>query len=328
MRTFLSSIFSFRTLAISDVRGSGACQTVVLAVCLIVAAEAVTRRALAPIGGYWEYWTPRAAVKFERYRADLVRGVVPPVLVVGDSTAARDVDPEALSAALNIGPAFNLAWPANFPLAFEYSTLPLLRNAVTPDIVVVSFSPLAFFDSPTVRRFEESILSSPYTRRAAGERGVSDFVHLARLRAALPFRKSWWTGTGLPQPSDGGFMPLEGTTGAAEGIEEVGAFGRDRFAVLQDLQGYSRRYGFQLMVVLPPRRDVSQVRRNSEAEYVERLRAAGFQYLDFREAPFLSPEHFHDAGHLNRVGARIYSSRLGEALGRPAAPSQLKAAAG
>ena len=48
-----------------------------MTVCLVGGAELVARRAVAPIGSYWEYWTPQAAAKFEGYRAMLRTGRVP-----------------------------------------------------------------------------------------------------------------------------------------------------------------------------------------------------------------------------------------------------------
>ena len=65
MRTFLSSIFNSRTLDLSDMRATGAWKALILTLCVVGAAELVARRAIAPIGGYWEYWTPQAAAKFE-----------------------------------------------------------------------------------------------------------------------------------------------------------------------------------------------------------------------------------------------------------------------
>jgi hypothetical protein len=314
MRTFRSSIFSFDTLTACDPRGSGAWQTVVLAICLLAVAELGARSALTPIGAYWEYWTPRAAAKFERYRADVRRGTPPRLLAVGDSTGASDIEPAALADAAGVDTAFNLAWPANFPMAFRESTLPLLRSDAAPDVVVASFSPTGFLSSPRVERFEEAILSSPYVRALRGERQAADYSYLARLRPALPFRGSWWTGNGLPQPANGGFMPLTGADAAPDVGEEERPFERERFAVLEALREAGRQHGFEVVVVVPPRRDPSAVREGAEATYLSRLRQGGFTYLDFREPSFLQPAHFYDGGHLNRDGARIYSARLGEAL--------------
>jgi hypothetical protein len=314
MRTFLSSIFSFRTLAASDVRGSGAWQALVCTLCLVGAAELVARSAIAPIGDYWEYWSPQAAAKFEKYRSDVSHGTAPEILVVGDSTGARDLDPAALADTAAAASAFNLAWPANFPLAFAESTSPLLRAAVVPKLVVVSFSPTAFLGTARVTRFEDSILSSAYCQRLQGKRQATDLSYLARLRPALPFFRSWWTGEKLPQPARAGFMPLTGMDMAPDAEEEAHSFGDDRFAVLTALLADANQRNFQLLVILPPRLEPSKVRRDAEQAYVARLDASGIRYLDFREAPFLSRSDFYDRGHLNRDGARILSEHLGMAL--------------
>lgn len=314
MRTFRSSTFSFRTLDLSDIRGSGAWKAVALTVCLVGGAELVARRAVAPIGSYWEYWTPQAAAKFEGYRAMLRTGRVPRLVIVGDSTAARDIDPAALGTHGN-GDAYNLAWPANFPMAFQRSTLPLLQSGPTPHVVIVSFSPSAFTGTGQVKRFEASILSSAYAD--PGQHRIARLSYLARLRAALPFRRSWWTGRGLPRPALEGFMPLEGIDPApASGADDGGHFERARFSVVDELIATARARGFDVIVVIPPRLDPSPDRQAVEEDYVRALRAKRYPYVDFREAPFLQRVDFHDASHLNDVGARIYSKELGEAIER------------
>src|SRR4051794_39576256 len=94
---FRSSIFSSSTLRpLAGGPGAGTAKAAVLAILLVVGAEGAARVALAPIGAYWEYWTPAAAGKFEVYREQVRRGAVPGLVVVGDSTGARDIDPALL----------------------------------------------------------------------------------------------------------------------------------------------------------------------------------------------------------------------------------------
>lgn len=314
MPMFRSSIFSSDTLAECNPRGSGSWQAVVAALCLVAAAEVIARTAVAPLGAYWEYWTPAAATKFETYRGQVQRGTPPQLLAVGDSTAARDIEPAVVADAAAARDAFNLGWPANFPLAFRESTLPLLQADVAPRTVVASFSPASFFDSTRVRRFEESILSSSYARRLKGERQVSDVVFLSRLRAGLPFRKNWWGRRPLPLSTDAGFMPLNGTDTAVDVAEENEPFADERFGVLEQLAAAGRAHGFDVVIVVPPRLAPTPARAEQEQVYVARLKASGLHFLDFRDAAFLGREHFYDSGHLNREGARIFSRRLGEAL--------------
>jgi hypothetical protein len=165
-----------------------------------------------------------------------------------------------------------------------------------------------------VRRFEESILSSAYARRLEGQRQVSDFVFLSRLRAALPFRKNWWGRRPLPLSTDAGFMPLNGSDAAPDVAGENEPFAAERFAVLEQLAAAGRAHGFDVVIVVPPRLTPTAARARQEAVYVTRLQTRGLHFLDFRDASFLERGHFYDSGHLNREGARIFSRKLGEAL--------------
>jgi hypothetical protein len=315
MPTVRSSTFSSRTVALSDLFGAGAWQTLAVVMLLVGGAEAVTRLAIAPIGAYWEYWTPGAAAKFEQYRADVRKGTPPDLLIVGDSSAARDLDPRTLGAAAGNNSVFNLGWPANFPLAFRKSTLPLLRGATGPATVVVSFSPTGFVDSPRVRRFEESIIESHYADRDG--RSAANLFYLARVRPALPFLRSWWTGRGLPISADRGFMPLDGMDQEnAEDFAESGPFDAARFAVIEELFQTARDYGFQAIVLIPPRLDQAPSWRAAEQTYRTKLQGGAYPFLDYANEPRLQRDHFYDAGHLNRQGAQVFSAYVGEALRR------------
>lgn len=314
MRTFLSSIFSFSTPSFSDAKGSASFRTLAMVACLVAMGEMTARAALDPIGDYWAYWTPAAAAKFEDYRSHVRHGSAPHVLVVGDSTAARDLDPAPLAEATR-ATAFNLAWPANFPLAFRLCTLPLLRSHSRPDLVVASFVPTGFLDSSSARRFEESILESTYCRRERDQISASDYSYLARIRPALAFRRSWWTGTSLPQVKDLGFMPLDGNEVASDIPTVIPSvdpqitlmIAPQRFAAIEDLYRTARRFEFAVIVLVPPRRRPGPVIRRLEDDYIARLQACGFDYVDYREPSFLNDGDYYDRNHLNTHGAALLS---------------------
>jgi hypothetical protein len=288
---------------------------VALVLCLVAGAELAARSALEPIGDYWSYWTPAAAAKFEAYRSSVRRGAPPHVLVVGDSTGARDFDPAPL-ARVTGRTAFNLAWPANFPLAFKACTLPLLENQARPDVVIASFIPSGFLDSSSARRFEQAILESSYCRRQRAQISASDYFYLARMRASLPFLHSWWTGTSLPQVKNRGFMPLAGNDDAPDVPTVMAGFEDRRFAAIEALYEAGRQFHFSVIVVIPPRRDPTGDLRRAEGKYVERLQHCGFEYIDYREPAFLQAGDFHDRNHLNAHGAERLSAALAEELTR------------
>ncbi len=312
---FLSSIFSSRTTSFSDARGGSSLKTLALVLCLVGGAEAAARAALRPIGDYWAYWTPAAAAKFESYRSNVRRGTPPRVLVVGDSTGARDIDPRPLAEATG-RTAFNLAWPANFPLAFKSCTLPLLETGTRPDLVVASFIPSGFLDSNSARRFEQAILESSYCRRQREQISASDYSYLARIRPSLPFLRSWWTGRSLPTVKNLGFMPLTGSDDAPEVPTRMAGFEDQRFAAIEDLYRAGHQFTFQVVVLIPPRRDPTAELRRAETEYLARLERCGFEYVDYREPSFLTASDFHDRNHLNAHGAQALSQALGAELAR------------
>jgi hypothetical protein len=312
MRTFLSSTFSSDTPAWTRGNIVLSLRTLILVVVLVGGAEVVARIALRPIGDYWQYWTSEAAPKFESYRTAVRRGAVPSVVIVGDSTGARDIDPARLG-----GNAYNLAWPANLPIAFGKCTLPLLQSSATPELVVASFTPLGFTDTANVRRLEESIVSSVYCRKLQGEGSVADFSALARVRLALPFRRSWWTGRSLPTVRSAGFMPKLGMGTEALLVNDDSAqFSDQRFEPIEALIRTARERGFALLVVVPPRQNPTAARLVTEQAYIDRLRRSGVAYLDYRDATFVKPSDFYDDAHLNIEGAEIFSKELAPRIER------------
>jgi hypothetical protein len=312
MQTSRSSTFSSETLRLHDRPRPAWRSPLLLALALVCAAEGVARLALAPIGEYWRDGSPDAAVKFETYRAWARQRTVPRTVIVGDSTGARDLDPTVMGASLRSPDVYNLAWPANYALAFRDCTLPLFRSGAVPETLVVSLAPHAFVDVAPVRRFERAITSSPYCRHLIGAPLAGDYVYLARLRHAWPFRRSWWTGAGLPAaPAELGFMPLDGSDVHRYTPLDTEELATARFRVMDELSGIARDRGIRLVVILPPRIDPRPSRVRLETAYLGLLRALDdVTVFDYRDLPFLWRRHFFDDGHLNRTGARLLSARL------------------
>jgi hypothetical protein len=327
------SIFSFETLRLGA-RPAGLFAAPLIALALLLLAEGGARLLLANQDRSWEYWDASAADKFEGYRREALAGAPPDVLVVGDSSAARDIDPGALLSGLPAGMrAYNLGWPANFPVAFRCTTLPLLAAGyAAPKLVVASLSVKSFVDDPRGLRLEEGVLSSYFCRRQNGELSLSDRIYLTRLRHFLSFL--------FPlRPEEilaDGFMPLREPkkaagaaraprepagrqpAAAAEAQTEEGALGLapERLEVIYELGRLARARGFALIVVIPPRWGLaagSPLDRLT-ADYREALEEAagelGFTVLDMSRAPFLSEEHFYDGGHLLAEGAAVFSKEI------------------
>ena len=140
MKTFRSSILSFDTLNLEGWKAAGLRNEILVAILLLVGAELLARSALAPIGDYWRYWEPEAAVKIEAYRAMVRKGVPPRILIVGDSTGEFDIDPTGVAddATFEGADVYNLAWVGNRSEAFRRCTLPILANGPISEVVVVS----------------------------------------------------------------------------------------------------------------------------------------------------------------------------------------------
>lgn len=296
-----------------------------LAAVLVVGAEWAARRALASLGALADYWEPDAAQTYEGYARLGESGQVPAVVVVGDSTAARDLDPLALAHVLvPDGTGYSLAWPANFPRALACTTLPLLcGSAPPPRYVVLSFSPRAFLDSPEVERLEAQILASPVCRRRAGSPPASDRIALSRLWRSLDLLGLDRRGTASSAAgATGGFRPLAGVStaprpplGDPTGWERIPVtLSSQRLEALRALTRNLTARGARVAVVVPPL-------LAREAELVATTRAlvraleaesarSGLVLLDYAASPPPDDSLFWDRFHLNAEGARQFSLQV------------------
>lgn len=305
----------------------------VVALGVFCGAELAARGALRPVGRYWEYWNPAAATKFEWFRRQAESGHPYDLVIVGDSTAANNLDPESIrNAAAGAPRVYNLGWPANFPLAFEESTVPLFdRTPGPPAAILVSFNPQGFATTPNVLRFEAGIRSSPICKRIETGWVTGDIVQLARVRSALPLWKDRWL-RGIAwdgPPRREGFIPhAAGNHGLPEGTARAGSgqpaprLEDARFEAIRKIARVARANRIELIVLVPPRRELSPASAPLIDEYVTRLEAEsqhlGFRIIDSRDSGLVASNDFSDTVHLNAEGARRFSMAIGAALPRSA----------
>lgn len=259
MKMSRSSIFSFDTLQLAGAP-RGWVVSLALALVLIGIAEAGARLLLAPVASQaWAYWDGDAAAKFEWYRRQASKASLPPVVVVGDSIAARNFDPAAFTAASGV-PAFNLGWPGMFPLALDAIVLPLLERGQAPATVLLMQSPTSFVDDDRVRRNEAPIVGSIQARRARGETVPADHIALSRLYLARDDVMSYWRGGGDGWgrvAAKGGFMPHarpRAAKPAALGAQEAptGELSAQRMAVNRRLIELAHARSIRVVAVISP----------------------------------------------------------------------------
>jgi hypothetical protein len=259
MTTFPSSIFSFDTLRPAGMPRAWVL-SVVLAALLVGAAELSARILVAPLRSQaWAYWDSDAAKRFEEYRHMAQEGSLPPVVVIGDSLAARNFDPAAFSRAAGV-PAYNMGWPGMFPLALDAIVLPLLEAGTPPRHVLLIQSPTSFIEDERVRRNEAPIVGSIQARRMRGETVPADYLALSKLFLARGEVAAAWRGVGAgwgEAPARAGFMPHMRPKGGARGplgTQEVppGELADARKAVVRRLLGIARERGFSVTAVVSP----------------------------------------------------------------------------
>ena len=296
--------------------------TIVLALLLFAIAESVSHTILRKVDRRWEYWDKIAAVKFEDYRTRVSSNAGPDIVIIGDSTAARDLDPRSMATdQLSGKDIYNLAWPANFPLAFRITTLPLLREPYqAPRIVLASFTPGSFTDNPRVNEFEQEILKSTYCQHVWGNYSFADKFFLPRLRNAMPFiLDSFKPNEEFNElRKNKGFMPSEAVVEeyrTPDSDTRASQIVASRFDVLIELADLSRQRKFELYILIPPVSPaVAAPTADIYQKYLALLETAqekyGFTILDKRHSDFLTDEYFTDGIHLTRAGAQFFSSTL------------------
>ena len=320
MSKFRSSIFSFNTLKLKSIPTNWFF-SIFIFILIFIAIEIFSRILLFPLGEFsWGYWDAEAINKFEWYRHLASSNKVPEVVAVGDSTGARDFYPKYFSGNTGVS-SYNLAWPANFPLAFNATTLPLLENGARPKYVLLFQSPSSFIDKERVIRFENSILSSPIAQRYTNKYLVSDYIYLSRIYRARFLIKKYWIDKAeiISQPKNLGLMALSGKENKQkqenyENREEINTSNLS-FQRLQSFLTIAKTLkirGINLVVILPPYHNFIPETFEKYSYWLKsQAKTLNFLIWDYSNCDFLKDNHFWDPGHLNIDGAKIFSTEIG-----------------
>jgi len=307
----------------------------VAALALVLAVEGVARVLLEPVGDHvWIYWDDESAAKFGWYREQIDAGETPPVLIIGDSTGAMNLDPLGFEKS-GAPDVYVLACPANYPKALQINTLPLLERAPAPKVVIVSQSPWGFVNSRHVERHELTTTPTILLRHAKDEFVVTDHVYLSRLYPARQFLARHWLGglpviarpphdgfEGLPAPRDRipyeQLAPIE----LRPGMPRSG-FDRQRLAPLSQLRDLAVRKEFRMIVTVGPfRSDASDDEGFDELvalqrEAILRLRDGAPDHVelwDLTGLDLLDDDDFNDPTHLSLEAAFDLGRHLGQRL--------------
>jgi hypothetical protein len=301
-------------------------RTVLLALLLVVSTEIGARALLGTELLPDDYWDAETGQKFEWYRRlDADHAI--DILIIGDSTAARNFAPLAIEEQLNGATAFNLGSPGNFPLALRESTFPLLRRGPVPRVVVLSQFVDSYYPSAAADDLERGILTSRAVRVLNDRRVASDHLAIAQLyRNRRVIRERLAGEKWIDAPELKGFMPDRRTAeevAARETRREAARTGRvretavpARLRTVDELAAMARERGFTLVVLIPDQRDARSEAILADHRRWLRARSGelGFEVLDMAEAIALEPGDFIDTVHLSPTGAVNQSRALGRLL--------------
>ena len=299
--------------------------SLLVALVVVLGTEVAARVFMSPLGDrVWAYWSDDAVDKFEWYRDRVASGRVPAVIAVGDATGARGFDPRVFSETAG-AESYNLAWPANFPLALPVTTLPLLEELPPPETVFLFQTPASYVAAPEMIRVEQSIRDSLIGKRVLGaSSAVIDSVYLARLYPARFYLiRHWIHGAPLySEPALQGLLPLDGTDSEeldAAAVESWrnAQFSEPRRAVLRELTRIAAARGFRLIVIVPPSLlpDPTDM-TTRHVTWLRELEAdARLDVWNYASTSGLAADHFWNVGHLNREGASLFSAILADRYG-------------
>jgi hypothetical protein len=236
-------------------------------VCLAAAgtAEVLARIAMAPLGDHvWTYGEHRAQRdKFEWYRNLSLAGCTPPVLIIGDSTAALNFNPAAFSAAAGVE-SYNLGYRSNYLRAERVNLHGLLAAGQAPEVVLAFHTPWGLVDSSHVTRAERSRATGVMRRRHAGEFVAPDVFHLGRLYAGRDALLNYWLRDKpiVQAPPRAGFEPLNKKLPFRPEVQLVpmawgpdirpSGFNPDRFKTVEELAALAKQRDFLLISVIGP----------------------------------------------------------------------------
>lgn len=324
---FLSSIFSSEQLSGLDIPRDWWASMALLAGILVVA-ELTARVLMAPVGeDLWAYGYGTDPVPFEWFRVLSKEDRAPTVLVIGDSTAARNVDPATVAEAAAVETVYSLAYPGNFPLALRSNTLPLLDSGAAPDIVILFQWPGSLRDDPRVDQIEAGAVSPILEARSSGRLLLSDFLYVTRVFPARRFLLDHWLRdkTLIRPPGDNGFAPLQRPAEAqsqsqpeAPAPADSGPFSEMRREVIKKLIALAQEHDFLLVAIVGPFRSGDRyLLANRHLEWLRDLETEACDNLfvmDLRQMEGIGPELFKDNHHLYADGAQAFSAILGRKI--------------
>ncbi len=285
---------------------------------VFAAAELAARRACRPYEQLWAYWSPEAGANLAAFQAHMAKHKRLSILICGDSTAQSNFHPEAFtSAGLTFDALWNIGTPGAFVEAFGWTIWPLVEQTHgRPEVLVVSFLPSAFGDSPAIRHLEERILTSPAGRMARGKFHLGAYLALARVWPTLRVWKAEREGKLAAIVQKHGFQLRERTVDLAHeppAISQDGPLQEERLRVLERLAAWAQDHGVELVIVLPPQLAHNASSKRAEDEYRKYLlqlqRRVRFVLFDASHLRW-SADQFADRSHLNDRGARCLSSLL------------------
>lgn len=300
-----------------------------LLVGIFVLAEASARILMQPVGdNLWAYNPPSLSRPFEWYRHLTEENMTPAVVAIGDSTGARNFDPESFAAASAIENTYNLAHPGNFPLALRSNTLPLLDSDHTPDIVILFQWSGSLLDSPRVDALEAGAMSPILEARRNGSFTITDYIYLTRIYRARSFLVDYWLRgkTLLQPPDDKGFAPLSRPEGEAKtdrptdsSVQPQFDFSEERRDVIKRLSDLAEERGFLLVVIVGPYRSGDRYQDGGGLHLawlreLEMIECRNMVVMDLTSLLGNHPEFFKGNHHLYEEGAKYFSARLGEPI--------------
>ena len=324
---FRSSIFSSEQFAGLDIPRDWWASMALLAG-ILVAVELAARVLMAPVGeDLWTYGYGADPVPFEWYRVLSEDNRTPTVLVIGDSTAARNVDPATVAEAAAVDSVYSLAYPGNFPRALRSNTVALLDSGNTPEIVILFQWPGSLRDDPRVDQIEAGAVAPILEARSSGRFLISDLLYVTRIFPARRYLLDHWLrGKTLIRPPDGnGFVPLQRPAEArsqtppeAPAPADSGPFSDMRRGVIRELVALAKEHDFLLVAVVGPFRSGDRyLLANRHLEWLreqERAACDNLFVMDLRQMPGIGPALFKDNHHLYADGAEAFSAALGKRI--------------
>lgn len=269
--------------------------------------------------GRWQFWNRTMATKVSVLQRLAATDRAPDLLVLGDSSAAFNIQPNVLDEVLgtrgyNLGSAGNYA--ASFDVTVTRGILPEL--GFTPSLVVVSFAAHGF--DPAHLGQTQRVLSSPLGRRLQGHRVWGDLFYLVRVHHVLRLLRD--------PPANPTLRRQKGFEPYVQALERR----RRRPGLARKLPAppdwMVRREKLQPLVLeepLEPFRNLFRWARDhqvgvvlvsppSEADHLQQEIGAlagdwGVPFWDYTDAPFK-----HHLSHLSVDGARRYSRMLARRL--------------